>query len=93
MLKPIGSSKFVSHKLRISRECDSRRGSQATKLEQRPWILVNLCYTEVCEEGLIQKQEVDIHEENDVQISIVVKNNVRQVWSQIMVMEYKQAIC
>ena len=93
MLKPIGSWKFVSHKPRISKECDSRRGSQAKKLEQRPWILVNLCFIEVFEEGLIQKQEVDIHEENDVQISIVVKNHVTQGWSQIMVMDYKQAIC
>ena len=93
MLKPIGSWKFISDKPRISRECDSRRGSQAKKLGKRPWILVNLCFIEVFEKGLIQKREVDIHEENDVQISIVVKNHVTQGWSQIMVMEYKQAIC
>ena len=42
---------------------------------------------------LIQKQKVDIHGENDVQISIVAKNIVTQVWSQIVVMESKQAIC
>ena len=42
---------------------------------------------------LIQKQKVDIHGENDVQISIVAKNIVTQGWSQIIVMESKQAIC
>ena len=42
---------------------------------------------------LIQKQKVDIHGENDVQISIVAKNIVTQGWSQIMVMESKQVIC
>ena len=62
------------------------------KIEQRAWILVNIYFTEVCEEGLIQKQKVDIHGENDVQISIVAKNIVTQGWSQIMVMESKQAM-
>ena len=73
----------------MSGELDSRRGSQANKLEQRPWILVNICFTEFCEEELIQKQIVDIHGENDFQISIGAKNIVTQGWSQIMVMEFK----
>ena len=71
MLEPTGSSKFVSHKPRILGELDSRKGSQGKKLEQRPWKLVNLNFTKVCEQGLIQRQKVDIHGENDIQISIV----------------------
>ena len=42
---------------------------------------------------LIQKQKVDIHGENDVQICVVAKNIVTKGWSQIMVMQSKQAIC
>ena len=71
MLKPIGFSMFVPHKPRISGELDSRKGSQAKKLEQRPWKLVNLSFTKVYEQGLIQRQKVDIHGENDIQISIL----------------------
>ena len=93
MLEPIGCSKFVSHTARMSRELDSRKGSQAKKLEQRPWILVNLSFTEFCEQRLIQKQKVDIDGENGVQIRIVAKMIVTQGWSQIMGMESKQAIC
>ena len=93
MLEPIGSSKFVSHKPRISGDLDSRKGSQAKKLEQRLWILENLSFTEVCEQGLIQKQKVDIHGENDVQVSTVAKNIVTQRRLQIIVMESKQATC
>ena len=64
MLEPIGSPKYVSHKARLSGQFDSRKGSQVKKLEQKPWTLVNLSFTEFCEQGLIQKKNVDIDEEN-----------------------------
>ena len=60
LLEPIGCSKFVSHTARISGELDSRKSSQAKKLEQKPWILVNLSFTKFCEQGLIQKQKISI---------------------------------
>ena len=42
--------------------------------------------------GLIQKEKVDIDDEKGAQISIVAKHFVTQVWSEIMIMKYKQAI-
>ena len=92
MLEPIGSPKYVSHKARLSGQVGSRKGSQVKKLEQKPWILLNLTFTEFCEQGLIQKQNLDIDGENVVQISIVAKNIITQEWSHIVVMESKQAI-
>ena len=38
----IESSRFVSHRARISAEFDSRKDSQSTKFEQRPQIFVKL---------------------------------------------------
>ena len=93
MLEPTGSPKYVSHKARLSGQLGSRKGSQVKKLEQKPWILLNLTFTEFCEQGLMQKQNVDIDGENDLLISIVAKNIVTQEWSHIVVMESKQAIC
>ena len=54
--------------------------------------MVNLSFTGFCDEGLIQKQKVDIGEKNGDQISIVVKNITTQGWPQIVIMESKQAI-
>ena len=55
MLEPTGSPKYVSHKARLSGQLGSRKGSQVKKLEQKPGILLNLTFTEFCEQGLIQK--------------------------------------
>ena len=42
--------------------------------------------------GLIQKEKVDIDDEKGAQISVVAKHFVTQVWSEMMIMKYKQAI-
>ena len=44
----IESSKFVSHRARISGEFDSRKNSHSTKLEQRSQISVKLSFRESC---------------------------------------------
>ena len=46
MLECIGSSKFVSHKARISREFGLRKNLQLRKLEWLPQTLVKLSYGE-----------------------------------------------
>ena len=43
----IKSSKFDSHRARMSGEFDSRKYSHSTKLEQRPWIFVKLSFREL----------------------------------------------
>ena len=47
MFKSIESSKFVSHKDRISEEFDSRKVSYPKKLDQRPQTFVKLSFREL----------------------------------------------
>ena len=47
MLESTESSKFVSHKARMSREFDSRKDPRPTKLERRPLIFVKLRFREL----------------------------------------------
>ena len=42
------SSKFASHRVRMSGEFDSRKDSHSTTLEQRPQIFVKLSFRELC---------------------------------------------
>ena len=44
LLESIESSKFASHKTRISREFDSRKDLHPTKLKQRLWILLKTSF-------------------------------------------------
>ena len=44
----IKSSKFVSHRPRMSGKFDSRKDSHSRKLEQRPRIFVKLSFRELC---------------------------------------------
>ena len=48
----IESSRFVSHRERISGEFDSRKDSQSTEFEQRPWIFAKLSFSELCDSKL-----------------------------------------
>ena len=48
MLESIESSKFVSHRARISGEFDSRKDSHSTKLEQGPRIFIKLSFRKLC---------------------------------------------
>ena len=52
-------SEFLSHKPLISGELDSRKELHPTKLEQRPGILVKLCFRELCKN---QKGRLSVHE-------------------------------
>ena len=54
--------------------------------------MINLSFTEFCDQGLIQKQKVDINGENGAQINIAAINNVTQGLAQILIMESKQAV-
>ena len=40
--------------------------------------MINLSFKEFCDQGLIQKQKVDINGENGAQINIAAINNVTQ---------------
>ena len=55
----IESSKFVSHRARISGEFDSRKYSHSTKLGQRPQILVNISFREFCGSKLSGLHRID----------------------------------
>ena len=44
----IESSKFVSHRARMSGEFESRKDSHSTKFERRPQIFVKLSFRELC---------------------------------------------
>ena len=46
------SSRFVSHRARMSGEFDSRKDSQSAKFEQRPQIFVKLSFRELCNSKL-----------------------------------------
>ena len=46
------SSRFVSHRARMSGKFDSRQDSQSTKFEQRPRIFVKLSFRELCDSKL-----------------------------------------
>ena len=48
MPESIESSKFGSHRARVSGEFDSRKDSYSTKLEQMPQIFVKLSFRELC---------------------------------------------
>ena len=48
----IESSRFVSHRARMSGEFDSRKDSQSTKFEQRSQIFVKLSFRELCDSKL-----------------------------------------
>ena len=48
----IGSSKFVSHRARMSGESDSRKESHSTKLEQKPQIFVKQSFKKLCSSKL-----------------------------------------
>ena len=52
MPESIESSRFDSHRARMSREFDSRKASESTKFEQRPQIFVKLSFTELCDSKL-----------------------------------------
>ena len=43
----VESSRFVSHRARMSGEFDSRKDSQPTKFEQRPQIFIKLSFREL----------------------------------------------
>ena len=48
----VKSSRFASHRARMSGELDSRKGSQSTKFKRRPQIFVKLNYRELCDSKL-----------------------------------------
>ena len=48
----IESSRFVSHRARMSAEFDSKKDSQSTKFERRPQIFVKLSFIELCDSKL-----------------------------------------
>ena len=48
----IKSSRFVSHKARMSGEFDSRKDSVSIKFEQRPQIFVKVSFRELCDSKL-----------------------------------------
>ena len=48
----IKSSRFVSHRVRMSREFDSRKDLQSTKFEQKPQIFIKLSFRELCNSKL-----------------------------------------
>ena len=48
----IESSRFASHRARMSGEFDSRKDSQSTKFERRPRIFVKLSFRELCNSKL-----------------------------------------
>ena len=52
MPESIESSRFVSHRARMSGEFDSRKDSQSTKFEQRPQIFVKLSFRKLCDSKL-----------------------------------------
>ena len=52
MPESIESSRFDSHRARMSREFDSRKDSESTKFEQRPQIFVKLSFRELCDSKL-----------------------------------------
>ena len=52
VVESIESSKFVSHKARISGEFDSKKDSHPAKVEQKPRILVKLGFRELCDSML-----------------------------------------
>ena len=45
----IESSKFVSHRARISGQFDSRKDSHSTKFEKRPQVFVKLSFRGLCD--------------------------------------------
>ena len=52
MPESIESSRFVSHKARMSGEFDSRKYSQSTKFKKRPLIFVKISFGELCHSKL-----------------------------------------
>ena len=52
MPESIESSRFVSHRARMSGEFDSRKDSQSTKFERRPRRFAKLRFRELCDSKL-----------------------------------------
>ena len=52
MPESIEQSRFVSNRVRMSREFDLRRKSQLRKFDQRPQIFVKLNFRELCKSKL-----------------------------------------
>ena len=48
MPEAIESSKFFSHRARMSGEFDSKKDSHSTKLERRPQIFLKLSFRQMC---------------------------------------------
>ena len=53
MLESVESSRFVSHRERMSEKLDSKKDPQSTKFERRPQIFVKLrSFRELCDSKL-----------------------------------------
>ena len=52
MPESINSSRFASHRARMSIAFDSRKDSQSTKFERKPQIFVKLSFIELCDSKL-----------------------------------------
>ena len=46
------SSRFASHRTRMSREFDLRKDSQTTKFEERPQMFIKPSFRELCDSKL-----------------------------------------
>ena len=88
-------SKGIKNKLKLNINLKVKT-RLATKI--KPWPKTSFCqrlfifvrYIDP-QQGLIQKEKVDIDGEKSAQISIVAKKTVTQRWLKIMIMESKQA--
>ena len=60
MSESIGSSRFVSHRARMSRKPDLRKDSQSTKFEGRPQIFVKLSFRELGDSKLSGLHPLDM---------------------------------
>ena len=52
LAESVGSSRFASHRARVSREFDSRKDLQSTKFEQRHQMFLKLSFRELCDSKL-----------------------------------------
>ena len=72
MPESIESSKFVSHRVRMSGEFDPRKEPHSKKVEQRPQIFIKLSFTELCGSKLS-----DLHPFDNIAIIHLVKNRLK----------------
>ena len=70
MPESIKSSEFVSHRIRMSGELDSRKDSHSTKFEPGPKVFVKLSYRELWDSNLS-----GLHHFDNMAIIHWVKNN------------------